>query len=197
MAFLIPMDPVDMARNFSEDNRLVGMSTGETFRSPLADMTKVHQALSVLPTRERDMLELYFFRGKNQSEIGKIFDVTQGDVSYRISRAVERVKFFLGLPKVCMRRMIGDLHAALKNIQHVRIMVLMLRTTSQTVVGERVGLTQGKVRYRFLKSIEALRDQARTRPIYHTYVKIFEMVSRNFNIMRSLEPQERWANKFE
>lgn len=197
MAFLTPMDPVDMAREYSTESRLVGAPVGESCLSPLADMSKVKQALCVLPTRERDMLELYFFRGKNQSEIGKLFDVTQGDVSYRISRAIERVKFFLSLPKICLRRMVNDLYAVLQDPKHVRIMMLLLKTTSQTVVGGCVGLTQGKVRYRFLKSVETLREQAKKRPVYYTYVKIFEMVGKNFNIMRSLEPQERWASKFD
>ena len=159
-------------------------------------MQKVQDALKMLPKRERDMLEMYFFKEKGQAEIGRLFHVTQGDVSYRISRSIERLKFYLDLPKVCTRRMAMDLMRILGDPEYVTIMNLMFHTTSQTAVGNQVGLTQGKVRYRFIKSLERIKEAARAKPIYAVYVHIFEKISENFNILRSLDTQERWAGKF-
>jgi len=192
--FLVPMDPQEMSYRFSEEDRLVHL--GEDARNPEIDVTKVREALGMLPERERDMLEMYFFKGKGQAEIGRLFNVTQGDVSYRISRSIERLKFFLDLPRVCTRRMARDLMRILRDPEQVHIMVLMSYTTSQTAVGNKVGLTQGKVRYRFIKSLEKIKEAAQARPIYRIYVYIFEKIAANFNILRSLDTQERWAAKF-
>lgn len=183
-----------MSYRFSLEDRLVHV--GDEARNPEASMDKVKDALKMLPERERDMLEMYFFKEKGQAEIGRLFNVTQGDVSYRISRSVERLKFYLSLPKVCTRRMAMDLMRILKDPTYVAILVLMLQTTSQTAVGEQVGLTQGQVRYRFIKALERLREAARTTPIYNVYVTIFDKIAANFNILRSLDTQERWVGKF-
>jgi hypothetical protein len=63
-------------------------------------------------------------------------------------------------------------------------------------VGNEVGLTQGKVRYRFIKSLDRIREAAKTRPVFKVYEHIFERIASNFNILRSLDTQERWAEKF-
>lgn len=192
--FLIPMDPQEMSYRFSEDDRLV--ASGEEARHPEANMERVREALRMLPPRERDMLEMHFFQKKGQAEIGRLFNVTQGDVSYRISRSIQRIQFYLSLPKVCTRRMAQDLMKILGDPLYVQIMILMFQTTSQTAVGKKVGLTQGKVRYRFINSVKRIKEAAKHKPVYAVYVYIFDRISENFNIMRSLDTQERWADKF-
>ncbi|MDP2727306.1 MAG: sigma-70 family RNA polymerase sigma factor [Dehalococcoidia bacterium] len=190
----IPTDPQEMAYKYSVEDRHVHV--GDEARNPEASMEKVREALGMLPERERDMLEMYYFSGKGQAEIGRLFNVTQGDVSYRISRSIARLKFFLDLPKVCTRRMAMDLMKILGDAECVSIMILMCQTTSQTAVGNRVGLSQGEVRYRFIKSLERIQEANKARPIYGIYVFIFEKIAANFNILRSLDTQERWADKF-
>lgn len=194
-SFLIPMDPFEMAYRFQTDDRLLSHSVSVEKRKEA--LAQVQEALNILPKRERDMLELYYFFGKDQVEIGKVFNVTQGDVSYRIARSVKRIQFYLSLHKICIRRMARDLERVLPDELHVKIMVGMHRTTSQTAVAKQIGLSQGKVRYRFIRSLKLIEEAGKRLPVYRIYLENFEKISNNFNILRSLEVQERWKDKFE
>lgn len=191
----IPMDPNKMSNLFTQEDKILGNSISQERREIALERTR--EALKILPKRERDMLELYYFHKKDQVEIGKLFKVTQGDVSYRIARAVKRMQFYLSLPRVCLRRMARDLTKVLPNKLHVTIMLGMYRTTSQTAVAVKIGLSQGKVRYRFMRSIDILNEVKDRMPIYSVYLDIFKKVGENFNILRSLEVQDRWKSKFE
>lgn len=194
-SFLIPMDPFEMAFRFQTEDKLQSRSVKHECREEI--LAQVREALQILPKRERDMLELYYFHKKDQAEIGAVFNVTQGDVSYRIARSVKRMQFYLSLHKVCMRRMARDLMKILPDQLHVTIMLGMHRTTSQTAVAKQIGLSQGKVRYRFIRSLELMEEAAQKIPVYKIYLENFEKISKNFNILRSLEVQERWKDKFE
>jgi RNA polymerase sigma factor for flagellar operon FliA len=54
------------------------------------NVQRLHQALEKLPSREREILEMYYFHGKNLKQIGQVFAITE-------SRACQIRKSAVGL----------------------------------------------------------------------------------------------------
>jgi transcriptional regulator len=127
---------------------------------------EIEPFLSKLPPREIDLLTLYRKFGKNQKDIARMFSVTQGAVSSRLKRALDRLKFLRDLPKVTDE----EIDQALGNIfdpMEIEIIKCMKETTCQSrtaeIINERFQLTdekhrmtQVKVRHRFEKCLVRL-----------------------------------------
>lgn len=78
----------------------------------------------------------------------------------------------------------------------VSILVGMWRTTCQSEVAKTLGLTQGRVRHRFFKAVEILREAAQKNPRFEPYHQVFSAISggKKFNILREVKlPQ--WADR--
>ena len=102
------------------------------------------------------------------------------------------------LPDIDYDEMRKNLEQVMPDPQYVDIMVGILQTSSQTAVAKSINLSQGKVRYRFLRGLDIVRKCAESGDeTFKLYVQVFEKISNNFNILRSLESQSRWKNKFE
>lgn len=123
--------------------------------------------LRFLPEKEQDIIEMYFFRGKRQKDIAVFFGVSQGAISHRISRSMERLRFLKGMPKISNE----DLRKALAKVLDpvdMEISCTMVRTTCQSETAKKVNkalnlqgkeaLTQIKVRHRFAKSISIVEE---------------------------------------
>ena len=76
----------------------------------------------------------------------------------------------------------------------VQIMMLMWITTCQSEVRDRLGLTQIKVRHKFLKNIEKLEKCAKTDSLIKKYAKGFKLISQNYNILREVK-LPKWDNR--
>ena len=87
--------------------------------------------LERLPPREIDLIELYYNKGKNQKDIAKIFGVTQGAVSSRLSRAKKRLHFLRKLPKITEGQIINRLSEFFNDLE-LEIIINMIRTTCQS-----------------------------------------------------------------
>lgn len=194
--FLVSMDSEEMDWRFStEDKRLSDHAGKVDFGHSLEEVQPI---LNRLPPREADMIRMYFFQKKEQKDIGKIFNVSQGDVFYRLNRAIERIKFILELPAITKETMVAELGPILEGDPYLEIMWILYETTSQTEVARRVGSTQGKVRYRFLKSLKRVEEAAEVDPAkYSKYVQAYKMIMKSFNALRELTTQVRWSDKFE
>jgi hypothetical protein len=72
----------------------------------------------------------------------------------------------------------------------VRILVLMHETTCQSEVAKRLGVTQGFVRHRFIRSLDKMRLHEKLLP----YVEVFDLISANLNILREVQ-RPNWENK--
>jgi hypothetical protein len=62
-------------------------------------------------------------------------------------------------------------------------MVLMYRTTCQSSVARQLGVSQGLVRHRFIRSIRKLTPL----PSMQEYVGAFERIAANLNILREIK----------
>lgn len=175
--------------------------------------------LERIPEREADIIELYFLMGKRQADIATIFGMTQAAVSYRLARGIKRIKFLLEIPDVTREQMKKDLsevfvvpatasrglqkgdkgQVAVKTLDgvHIDVMILihMWETTCQSVVAQQLNLTQGRVRHRFFKAVDKLREAAAVNPKFEPYSAIFSKISaKNFNILKEVQlPQ--WSKR--
>jgi len=179
------VDPFEMEARFSNEDGWAYLEWGQ--QEPSSDMVKkldrVKSVLESLPPREADFLDLYFFRRLKQTNIANIFRVSQPTVCYRLKRATSRIKFIFQLPNFDISEMETDLGGFLSDPVDVRIMALMYLTTCQSEVAKRLGVSQGLVRHRFIRSLKHMRHN----PSMQKYVDVFDVISHNLNILREVQ----------
>ena len=230
--YVIPIDPSEIATRFSyTDPRFEGEEdsedsdahnvSNEAFADYLPDgdyESRIVPLLDRIPTREADLIALYFIEKKRQADIAIIFGVTQAAISYRLDRGIQRLKFLLNIPQVTEEELRADLPKAFPSqipcphcaatdsscricqgsgdiLLDVEILVGMWATTCQSEVATKLGLTQGRVRHRFFKAVKTLQEIATLDPRFSPYEKIFSAVaSKKFNILREVKlPQ--WQDR--
>jgi hypothetical protein len=179
---LILMEPSDLERMFSQED---AMSTLPSVWEELQDeslpmLNQVTDLLEMLPPREADFIELYFFKKLRQTAIAELYNVSQPTVCYRLQRGAARLRFLIELPTFRMDDMKEDLQGVFEDPVDVEIMLGMARSTCQSEVARDLGGTQGFVRHRFLRSLRKLREHSDM----GIYVEVFEMVEKNLNILK-------------
>lgn len=162
----------------------------EPSEDAVAKIDRVKEIMLTLPPREADFVDLYYFKHVKQTRIAAIFGVSQPTVCYRLRRATDRIKFILELPYFKPDEMAADMAKAQLKPLDIQIMVLMYQTTCQSSVARALGVSQGLVRHRFIRSIKMLGDIEEMRK----YSDTFHKISQNLNILREIhrstnEPQ--------
>lgn len=183
------MDPVDIQKRFSNQDAIATLDNilDEPTEEDEEKLEVIRGMLDRLPPREADFIELYFFNKMRQTEIASIYNVSQPTVCYRLQRATTRLRFILSLPEFDIRKMEEDLKKVFNDVLDVKILMYMWRTDCQSEVARHLEVSQGLVRHRFLKSIEALWDF----PALESYARAFEQVSQNLNLLREVNrPQQ-------
>lgn len=185
------IDPSEIETRFSNEDSMAFMDSifDEPSEESLVQIEIVKGIMESLPTREADFIDLYFFRRLKQTDIADLFGVSQPTVCYRLRRATSRIQFLLQLPGVVEEELEKDLTEFLTDPLDIQIMVLMKRTTCQSEVGKRLGVSQGKVRHRFQRSVKKMRVQAEKDPEspWGLYVRLFEFIEANLNILREVQ----------
>jgi len=179
------IDPSEMESRFAEEDGLSYMESifTEPTDEDLERIELVKDVMESLPPREADFVELYYFRKLRQTDIAAIFNVSQPTVCYRLSRAADRIRFLLHLPDVDKARMQKELTGFLSDPLDVQIMLLMWETTCQSEAAKQLGVSQGLVRHRFLRSVTRMRDHDK----FLRYVELFDYISANLNILREVQ----------
>lgn len=225
--YVIPVDPAELANRFAAPDALLDdEEPSESLLDPELEAlfssndyeNRIEPLLDRIPEREADLIYLYYVKRKRQADIATIFDVTQAAISYRLDRGIRRIKFLLSIPTVTEEDMRADLAAIFEKID-IDILVGMWQTTCQSEVASKLQLTQGRVRHRFFKAVEVLKeaashskadppdgsrsccsqDRSHQGPCpnskFNPYHRIFGAISsKNFNILRAVQlPQ--WANR--
>ena len=175
-------DPMDIETRFSTDDAFIWPSSVMTVESRRR-LDRVKVIIESLPPREADFIELYFFKHLKQTDIATIFGVSQPTVCYRLQRATSRIQFQLSLPDIDYVKMMKDLAGFLSDTLDVKIMKLMFETTCQSEVANRLGVSQGLVRHRFIRSTKRLKEN----PTMKIYGTVFELISKNLNILREVQ----------
>ena len=205
-SYVYLLSPEDI-ENFTEESDVFKEFGSYTFEKDPESLEKLARAFERLPPREADMLHMYFKQNKYQADIGKIFNVSQGDVSYKIKRGLERIKFYMDCPELDEDKMYEDLSSILprdagRSSKHkdkdmyLKIMMGMYRHSCQSVVARELGIHQGGVRYRFIKGIEIIAKHCAEDASFQVYLDCFTKISENPNILRELKVQSRWKHKY-
>ena len=160
-------------------------------------LSQVSELVQYLDPIERDYIHMYFELNKDQNDIAKIFGITQGAVSYRCKTAVERLRFLTILPRLCKDKLIRDLNRIMVDPIHVEILILMYETSSQSGVARQLGFSQGQIRYRLLRSLEVLEAFSKNDPLYRIYLKAFDLIRSNPNIVRNMDIANFWVSEEE
>lgn len=179
----ISFDPSDMERMFTQEDTFAGFPTVNEELSPerSVKMEEVRFLLDQLPPREADFIELYFFNRVRQTSIAELFNVSQPTVCYRLQRGAARLRYLFDLPKHDLEVMEAELRTVLTDEQDIQIMLGMVRTTCQSDVAYELGVSQGKVRYRFLRTITKLEGMVGM----ESFVRVFKYVSENLNMLKN------------
>ncbi len=177
------MDPSDLERMFSEEDSWSGLPSvwDEVQESSLIALERVKDLLELLPPREADFLELYFFKRIRQTAIADLFNVSQPTVCYRLQRGTARLRYLVDMPAFEIEEMEEVLKKVVPEEIDVKIMIGMVQTTCQSDVARELNTSQGFVRHRFLRTIERLERMGGM----ETYVKIFRLVEKNLNILKN------------
>lgn len=149
--------------------------------------------LEVLPKKEHDLIIMYYLLKKEQKEIAKILRLTQGGVSHRISRAKARLRFLVKVPKFTKEDLFSELEEFFNELD-LKILWGLYETTCQSEVAKQVGMTQSRIRHRFMKNLEVL-EKLKDDPELLKYFDAFKLISQNnFNILREIK-LPKWASK--
>lgn len=177
------IDPNDMERMFSEEDGFAQLPSvwEETSEDGLLQLDNVREVLDQVPPREADFIELYFFKRLRQTAIADLYNISQPSVVYRLQRGARRLRYLIEMPEYDRDQMEADLAAVVPDEVDVKIMLGMVDTTCQSEVARDLGVTQGFVRHRFLRTIDRLEDIEGM----DTYVAVFRHVSNNSNIMKN------------
>lgn len=178
------VDPHGLQSRFSVEDGMAYMDSVST--EPAEDdvrrIERVRKIMEMLPPREADFIDLYYFRGLTQTDIANIFRVSQPTVCYRLQRATARIQFLLELPDMSEDEIREELRKALDDELDVEIMILMFKTTCQSEVAKILRRSQGLVRHRFIRSLERLRDHRGLRKV----VELYDYIYANLNILREV-----------
>ena len=185
------IDPFEIETRFAVEDSMAYLDSifEELTEESQAQINQVKELMNNLPTREADFIDLYFFRKLKQTDIANLFGVSQPTVCYRLRRATDRIQFLLQIPQVDVEQLEKDLRGFLADPLDIQIMLLMKDTTCQSEVGKRLGVSQGKVRHRFQRSVKRMRVLADcdSESPWGLYVRFFEFIESNLNILREVQ----------
>lgn len=187
------VDPAELESRVSIDENMEFLGqilSDEPTEESSRNLERVREILKELPAREADFVELYFFSHMTQTAIAEIFKVSQPTVCYRLQRATRRIQFVLSLPDVTEDELREVLTTLLSDPEDIEIMILMHETTCQSAVARKLGITQGKVRHRFMRSTNRMCAE----PGLEKYAQVFEAIRDNLNMLREVSRPE-WENR--
>jgi predicted transcriptional regulator len=187
------MDYMEIDARFSNDNVI----KYNDFFDDSITFEEIKPFLNRLPPREYDLVELYYVDQKNQKDIAKMFGVTQGAISSRLSRAKKRLIFLRDLPKITPEEIEQRLGRIFGEIE-IEIIKYMMQTTCQSktaqlineknhIVDEKKRMTQVKVRHRFEKCLIKLEHQMKTEPDLKKYYHLLRFIKANLYLLHEVK----------
>lgn len=186
--FIKQCEAKDLENKYSNEDRIKYID--DDFKFSLKDLEPY---LERLPKKEIDLIHLYYYLKKEQKEIAKILNLSQGGVSHRLSRAKARLRFLVRLPKFTKEELMEDLKDLFEETD-LNILWGLYSTTCQSLVAKEYGMTQSRVRHKFMKNLGVL-EKNQDITIYQKYYKAFSLIgNNNFNILREIS-LPKWSSK--
>jgi len=189
------------------------------FRDLLKDPSKFSrfkELLERIPTREKDMLFLRYIMNKNQTQIARLYGVSQVAISYRLTRAIQRIDIFKWIIEIDRDEFYATLKEAFsiagvgaritdqKLIFTIDIMWSLLQTSNQSETGRLLNRSQYCIRSRFFKGLKAIhrvrhelkksKKLTQEQKVFYkdlTYIaRIYARLRKNWHIL--LEKKHKW-----
>ena len=183
------MDPLEIENRFSDERNF--FFDQEENNLSYDDFVPF---LDRLPSKERDLIKLYYYMDKKQKEIAEIFSVTQGAISHRLSRAGKRLRFLRDMPKLN-----DDINVILKPYFtdfEIDLINTMIETTCQSKTAEILNnkyhfegdekMTQVKIRHKFERFIERLKKHKRNNADISVCLKLLVYIQDNLYMMHEV-----------
>lgn len=155
----------------------------DEFEDDGIQLRDLEQYLDKLPPKEVDLIEMYYGRKKKQKEIADFFNVSQGAISHRLSRARKRLQFLRDMPKIEDHYLRTRLQGTFEKLE-ADILFHMVKTTCQSktaiLINEKHNLsgkdrmTQVKVRHKFVRCLDVLEKKA---ALDQTLFSVYKLVS--------------------
>lgn len=175
----------------------------ERMRSKLIAL--INGFLQRLPSEEYDFLVLYFLENVPQRSIGNLYGITQRAISYRIQRAIKRLKFLIEVAGVDDEEMRDDLNFLFRDPKATDVVCKVFEVTNLSEVQRQEGSTFFYVRSRFCdilarlkkldpESLERLEEGLSLRVV--KYVEALELVQKNFGILNSRRKTRRRFDRY-
>lgn len=183
------MDPLEIENRFSDEKNFFFEQEDNNLR-----YEDFEPFLDKLPSKERDLIRLYYYQDKKQKEIAEIFSVTQGAISHRLSRAGKRLRFLRDMPKLEV-----DIDLVLKPYFEpfeIDLINTMISTTCQSKTAEILNvkynltgdekMTQVKIRHKFERFIERLKKNKRKDENIAICFKLLKYIQKNLYMMHEV-----------
>jgi hypothetical protein len=183
------MDPLEIENRFSDEKNF--FYDQEENSLSYDDFVPF---LDRLPSKERDLIKLYYYMDKKQKEIAEIFSVTQGAISHRLSRAGKRLRFLRDMPKLN-----DGIDIILKphfNTFEIDLITTMIETTCQSKTAELLNIkhrldgdgkmTQVKIRHKFERFIERLKKNKKSNSDLAVCLKLLVYIQDNLYMMHEV-----------
>jgi hypothetical protein len=183
------MDPLEIENRFSDEKNF--FYDQEENSLSYDDFVPF---LDRLPSKERDLIKLYYYMDKKQKEIAEIFSVTQGAISHRLSRAGKRLRFLRDMPKLS-----DGIDVILKphfNTFEIDLITTMIETTCQSKTAELLNIkhrldgdgkmTQVKIRHKFERFIERLKKNKKSNSDLAVCLKLLIYIQDNLYMMHEV-----------
>lgn len=123
----------------------------------ILEFSSIERHLERIPPREADLITLYYRDQMKQEQIARLFEITQAAVSYRLHRGIRRIQFLRTIPELDEDTFEQELGPKFTE-QDMQILWLMYETTCQSEIAKRLSLTQGRVRHRFFRSLDRIKQ---------------------------------------
>ena len=183
------MDPLEIENRFSDEKNF--FFDQEESSLSYDDFVPF---LDKLPSKERDLIKLYYYMDKKQKEIAEIFAVTQGAISHRLSRAGKRLRFLRDMPKLN-----DALEVVLKPYFtefEIHLIETMIETTCQSKTAELLNekykfsgddkMTQVKIRHKFERFIERIKKHKKVSTDLSVCLKLLLYIQDNLYMMHEV-----------
>lgn len=178
MSHILIQDPSDLSSRFSNKDRLGYDGDGSEFEidalierelapepeedliaddRPALEFEAIERYLPRIPSREKDLISLYYRDRMKQEQIARLFGITQAAVSYRLHRGIRRIQFLRTIPELDHDTFHLELGPKFSE-QDLEILWRMYETTCQSAIAKEMNLTQGRVRHRFFRSLSRIKE---------------------------------------
>lgn len=127
------------------------------------DLGRFQRAVEQLPAMEQDLIHMRFTLLMRQEDIAIILCRSQAAISYRVERAIERLRYLISLPEFTEEELRADLGGVFGDID-IDIAVYLWRTGSQSEAARQLGFHQTRVAHRFGKFLRNLKAEAKLDP---------------------------------